>query len=436
MLFDSLIFIFLIPDSTEKSDIKIGAEKTSRITDRDRISLFTSALSLRKRQALNETCLHNVTVRFFSSSSLIHPFKTSSYRECFLYCQLFENCEIFVFNSALVRCSLYRKKGLVLSQEHSINNIMGDLECLKCLRTYPEFINASGSGVLIINQLSRMCLAVRQEDLNVTEFKLVWKSCREADLWKITRSRPNNTIRISDANRGLGLSWKQTPSDDISVYVGKNGELYYHDEFFIRRQQSCKFSIQAPLPFLKSRTEPQLYQNVFTHNIDRLVTSLVLVSFLEPYPTLSKCPINQFLMNGGSVKNENNLPFFIEGRLVTIECDKESGVASLNFSSSQKLRCSKSVLPKPCPVNTLNREKKPALGPNIVSDLETGLTITCSVLLGFIFSFLVVSVSCSIWRTNCEEAIADPTNFSSSMDTISVNGVVIEENIIFEESCQ
>ena len=305
------------------------------------------------QDTLNQSCISRKGLASYPRSSVLKSFKTTGLQHCWRYCKVMGLCEVFVFHFITRDCSLYKNKMLKYQLESGPDIAVGMLDCLECIGEVREVIEKSKSGVLI--KMLQRCLSVeRSENGTNYNYRLSWKDCKGADLWKLSKiendsgaSNERVFYRISKMNSNLELNWMIKDGrlgmifPDIksnisirSIHVDKSTTVF---------RSVCRFKIQA---FLDDKVHP-----VHLNTLDGEFPSwpLASVSFIAPF-SQERCPLRQFSIKHGVFVNSDKVPYFLPGTLVPIQCKSGYGFKALNFTPFQRVICHKGARPLPCSV--------------------------------------------------------------------------------------
>ena len=306
------------------------------------------------KDTLNQSCISRKGLASYPRSSVLYSFKTTDLQQCWRYCKVTGQCEVFLFHFITRICSLYKNNMLIYQLESDPNISVAMLECLECIGEVREVIEKSKSGVLI--KMLQKCLSVEHSENGTNyNYQLSWKNCKKADLWRLSKienySGANNDrdfVRISKINSNLELNWMIKDGGFGLIFPNEKSNISSRslliDKSTIIVGSVCKFEINSNLD------EHDVYP-VQLNTMDGQHPSLPLtsISFALPFSP-ERCSLQQFSVQHGVVINLEEVPYFLPGTSVQIQCKPGYGVKALNYTPSQRVICHKSTRPRPCSV--------------------------------------------------------------------------------------
>lgn len=289
-----------------------------------------------------------------SPSKRISSFKVDNLHTCWNYCKYTRYCYMFTFHTIFRTCSLHKKHHQLPEQGVPASFLLvGLMNCFDCLRSFENI--REESGVFIVRH-DRQCLAATNKKVKINDtegYHLIWKPCSMADTWVIdwvNESSSTWKIRIntiSILNSTWRMVWKIASDHKPVAYLTDSPNINNSDMIIVKANwiyddsRGCTFNIEARLAEDKSK---------YLHLEEaKDSTNLILMSifFVVPY-THQPCPARQFAVKNSKVLNRDRVPFFLPNKTVTVHCKPGFGVRAHNFTSYQKLKCSKGTYPKRC----------------------------------------------------------------------------------------
>ena len=119
-----------------------------------------------------------------------------------------------------------------------------------------------------------------------------------------------------------------------------------------------------------------------------LDNSLSGISFRNPkiyQQNGMSCPLSQFSIPHGVVKNKKEFPFVLPGYQVEIQCDPGYGVKLLNYTSTQTLVCSEDAKPRLC-------VRIKSIRVTVNKNKDEGFNDLCNLFLFLVIVSLVIAV--------------------------------------------
>ena len=332
-------------------------------------------------------------------------FQTAGSYDCWRYCKISKSCKAISFDITNSTCSLLnRLYQLIIEKSSEGKSVTLEKACVKTTNGMDAEMAVETSlekgGVLIMegNKLDNTCLVATQTltDNNQTSIRLSWKNCYGAEKWIIVRtvtytSRKYLNYRFSPANiptHCLDVEYKGSIATAVlnECDEGNNNQTMYllksyahasvKDHSFYIHSQGLK----------EQKKEGDLILSIENNREDYEFLEGILFQNPDNYTELHFCPIPQLSIPHGEPKNGANLPWFLPGHTVTVECDEGYGVAGLNVSPVQEVVCSEDAKPKPClRVNKVGgNDKEPQQG------ISSGVVAVISLVGGSVAIYVMV----------------------------------------------
>ena len=331
---------------------------------------------------------------FVSNSVKAHlyTFVSTGITQCWMYCVVVYRCWYISYDAFTSSCSLFDISAWIFLDDSNLN-LTASKSCMDFHLDAPMGSNLSktlslsqsGShGFLIRNNIVIIsCLNKRHIPENNTEtlkdvsYGLTWRSCNEASKWMLQKvQNVDSYYYISPMGepdfcldaRIHSQSEEFSDRDLVQAFVTKCGRN--STQMMVIRPSLMGFDDDSIVKYdiysLSGSQENGNFYILFTGDEVNDRESLSQVSFIDPqfYPPTKNqiCSLSQFSTRRGTVKNKENLPFFLAGQKVEVQCDQGYGVESLNFTGHQVVECNTGVKPLPCSRIPQRRPRKDTEG--------------------------------------------------------------------------
>ena len=307
----------------------------------------------------------------FPNDGHLATFTTAGAHQCWLYCKHIFRCFALSFDITNGTCSLRTRDYLTLQQKRvrphyfTLNKFCME----KDQRISPGLsiseavsLSQSGSGVLIRQDGAGLaCLTGRKTPSETEIYRLSWKSCTEAGRWDLKNVEIQN-----DALEYYQITSAEEPDfcldiiyDEIDGGIGVRAVLAKCRDITLANQEDPQImfvTIASSIIGYERQainSVAGLSYTLFTgtgYDISD-AESLYGVTFEDPDQYQSgaqSCPLHQFSVPDGRVKNKDNVPIILPGDKVEIQCDKGYGVRGLNWTTVQTVTCSQDAKPRLC----------------------------------------------------------------------------------------
>ena len=306
----------------------------------------------------------------------LYTFTSVGISQCWMFCKYLFKCWDFTFDPLSSTCSMFDINSVIFLDESSLNLSVSK----RCMESdspkgsnFSETLSLSESnspGFLIRNDVGIIsCLSTRgipeskTATLTDASYGLTWRSCNKATRWML---RGVNEVElyyhispVGDSDLCLDVRMLIPSRENMygnltQAFVAKCGNnssqmMTIPPSLMVSYDNSTvKYSIYSVSELQESGYFSILFTGENVHDSE----SLCDISFINPkfYPQSDNqiCSISQFSTRHGTVRNKENLPFFLAGQTVEVLCNQGYGVKSLNFTSLQVVVCNKSARPLPC----------------------------------------------------------------------------------------
>ena len=320
---------------------------------------------------------------------LLNTFSTAGARQCWMYCRYAIKCLAMSFQVMDGTCSLlaeYREDESMYGAEDVhvavSKNCMESDNKNSAGANLTEIVSLSSSGTgFLIQQVSSalVCLAAGKRMLRAEDkemYRVTWKSCAESTT---TRWIMRPVGHLESEDKASSELYQISPADQLDlcldVHISEKGQgameavlkkcrevsksstgSHNAQMMLVKIEHSGSFpntnSHDAYSIFSTAGVEPDDDSITILFTSDEVDNSKSLhgVSFRKPafYEEPPRCTLSQFSTPHGSVRNKENLPFFLPGHQVDVECDRGFGVRLLNYTTLQTVVCSQAAKPLPC----------------------------------------------------------------------------------------
>ena len=305
-------------------------------------------------------CLYG-TVQLPRSSTILQ-LKVDTTTNCWNYCMLTRGCALFSYQFVTGMCSLHNHTELIFHRSTSFNLAVLDMECLDCLGEIADVVKLSKAGVQIKHVFTGKCLTTSSEKMEwdgLKGYQLTWRNCSRAARWIVTWADIwKKLVRISQLDSKWGIDW--TRGEQKVAYLTKEKNINNQGLLLERKGlNGCLYRVLGPeeiddtgkvVRWIIFSTRPYNDSNIkFNYTLNK-------IKIIPPIPG-PVCPLRQFAVKHGRVLNDNNVPFFLPGSTVTVQCNAGYGVKTLNKSVDQELKCSVNARPKRC-IKSVGLEKE------------------------------------------------------------------------------
>ena len=298
-------------------------------------------------------------LQILPDSKRLLTFNTEYFNTCWDYCKTTRYCKSFSFHNRTRNCTLFQQLHTVESISPNTSLVIGRRNCLECLGDVIDVVAKGQLGLRLEQVGFSRCLGVSNKKLylnNRQGFKLSWKPCDKANIWKLSETTCLNgqfeqsCVRLSLIGLNWSVEWIIHENGNTSVYLAKKTNITQQVLALQKRlvDKACRFDFSTP----NAVNEVEGAQgNVLFTDIDRSSQrrnkSLKGITISVPI-VHHTCSLNQFVVNNGEVLNDDKVPHFLAGATVKVQCITGFGVKSLDFSDIQEVKCSKRIRLRHC----------------------------------------------------------------------------------------
>ena len=302
--------------------------------------------------------------------SQIHSFFIQNVRLCMEYCILVSDCRVFSYNFVEKRCSLFDKddggSGTVDKKGDIQNFVTFSMLCLECPSRVKHYLEMNlpklgykkASGIRIADIISRpKCLSI-----NAPSYDIQWGSCSNSTKWILSWMHyalfagERNVIRIlelsnperaMDFHKGKLDTGTTLPLSFDPVFTRDFPDSIIEHQIFIisKNKGNCSFCIKK---LVFNYTEWGPYTDFTPVAKSIFVDHLTDIQIRLPHNRKTTCFPDHLEVDHSKVENPAQLPFFLKDSKVRIRCDPGYGVAALNYTPFQEVKCLENTLVWPC----------------------------------------------------------------------------------------
>ena len=306
----------------------------------------------------------------------LYTFTSAGLSQCWMYCKFLFKCWDIIFDTLSSTCSMFDINAVIFVRQSSANLTVSK----RCMESgapigsnFSETLSLSQSdspGFLIRNAVAIIsCLNKRGMPENETvtlrdvSYGLTWRSCNKANRWMLREVESEEFyFHISPVGEPdlcldvrMFIPTRENMYENLTqAFVAKCGNyssqmMTIPPSLMVSYDDSTvKYSIYS----ISELQDSGYFSILFTGEDVCDCESLTDIAFINPkfYPPSDNqiCSISQFATRHGTVRNKENLPFFLPGQKVEVFCNQGYGVKSLNFTSLQVVVCNKRARPLPC----------------------------------------------------------------------------------------
>ena len=346
-----------------------------------------SAMESSSLEKVLKGCLSS-TWKIDPRKGLIHSFTTTGAIQCWRYCDVIFRCAALSYEIINSTCSLFNKDQKTRRDPRQNKTILSTTLLKLCMEderiekssvganiTEVEYLSQSGKGFMIQNTDATIaCLTKGQQPIVLPGvdgvYPLKWSSCTGSSRWVLNPVKHESYKMPGQQLFQISPVGDKDLCIDVQVVGGikpavlktcRNISLTEEDAqlMFVMLEpgtfhgsDTAKHSIYSisGIEGKDSDTVSILFTELSEVTYYDWARSLYGISFRSPdmYNDHPSCSLSQFSLPHGAVRNKQNVPFFLLGQEVEIECEVGYGVRRLNYTALQTLVCSPGAKPRPC----------------------------------------------------------------------------------------